>query len=247
MSRKGREGAAWSTSDGNVPRSVLDSPLTDTSAAWSSTTFMNSSKPYIPMTKWQRKDANEESVSHSVPELRTRRRRGQTRQRTTMTPSIRTDVLSYSQICTFDFCMSTPSPDAMTASADDAKKQRKSEASTRTDWRCLKMMLMGWTITRWFRPDMVTKTDERKENGETRVRTESETREIEDWIDGSWFSIRLLRRGRASVPNGRVPNSHMHFCSLRSPLETPTESTPARRLVSCKLTRALTMMLMCRL
>lgn len=83
-----------------------------------------------------------------------------------MTPSIRTDVLSYSQICTFDFFMTTPSPDAMIASAfvgcDDAKGQKESRGSTRTDWRCLKMMLMGWTITRWFRPDMVMKTRERK-------------------------------------------------------------------------------------
>jgi hypothetical protein len=32
------------------------------------------------------------------------------------------------------------------------KGERKAER--RTDWRCLKMMLIGWTITRWFRFDM---------------------------------------------------------------------------------------------
>lgn len=66
MSRKGREGAAWSTFKGNVPRSVLDSPFTDTSAAWSSTTFMNSSNPYVPIPKSQKARRERKRVCQPV-------------------------------------------------------------------------------------------------------------------------------------------------------------------------------------
>lgn len=69
-----------------------------------------------------------------------------------MTPSIRVDTLSYSQIWTFDFWMEQKKKkkegkkESVRFEWDDRDKE--GGEGDATDWRCLKMMLMGWTITR---------------------------------------------------------------------------------------------------